>query len=245
MALILREMSTRYGRSPGGYVWAILEPLGAIVVLAVGFSLLLRTPSLGNSFLLFYATGYLPFSLYSTLADNIARSINFSRALLYYPAVSWIDTVLARFILNSLTTILVSYILLASILHFSNTRSVISFEPIVWSMVLAMLLGLGVGTLNCVIFGMWPVWQTIWGIATRPLMIASGVLFLYDDLPQGAQNVLWYNPLIHITGLMREGFYTTYTASYVSKIYVLVLSFALLALGLLLLRRYHRELLER
>lgn len=245
MALILREMSTRYGRSPGGYVWAILEPLGAIVVLAVGFSLLLRTPSLGSSFLLFYATGYLPFSLYSVLAQMIAKSINFSRALLYYPAVSWIDTVLARFILNSLTTILVSYILLTGILYFSETRSVIQFEPIVWAMALAMLLGLGIGTLNCVIFGVLPVWETVWGVATRPLMIASGVLFIYEDLPTPAQNILWYNPLIHITGLMREGFYTTYNPAYVSKVYVLIISVTVLAMGLLLLRRFHRDLLER
>ncbi|MDJ0823602.1 MAG: sugar ABC transporter permease, partial [Paracoccaceae bacterium] len=26
MALMLREMSTSFGRSPGGYLWAILEP---------------------------------------------------------------------------------------------------------------------------------------------------------------------------------------------------------------------------
>lgn len=245
MALILREMSTRYGRSPGGYVWAILEPLGAIVVLAVGFSLLLRTPSLGTSFLMFYATGYLPFQLYSSLADLISRSINFSRALLYYPAVSWIDTVLARFILNSLTTVLVSYILLTAIMVFTETRSIINFEPIVWSMSLAMLLGLGVGTLNCVIAGVMPVWRTIWGIAMRPLMIASGVLFIYEDLPQAGQDILWWNPLIHITGLMREGFYTTYTPSYVSKVFVLTSGVAALAMGLLLMRRYHRELLER
>lgn len=52
LALILREMSTRYGRTPGGYVWMIVEPMAGIMLLAVGFSLLLRSPSLGISFLL-------------------------------------------------------------------------------------------------------------------------------------------------------------------------------------------------
>ncbi|AXI48016.1 sugar ABC transporter permease [Sulfitobacter sp. SK012] len=244
-ALILREMSTRYGRSPGGYVWAILEPLGAILVLAMGFSLLLRTPSLGTSFLLFYATGYLPFQLYSNLASLIARSINFSRALLSYPAVSWLDTVLARFLLNSMTSVLVAYILLAGILFFTDARTTLEVTPIIWSMGLAMLLGLGMGTLNCVVGGLWPVWDTIWGIAMRPLMIASGVLFLYEDLPTAAQNILWYNPLMHVTGLMRQGFYPTYTASYVSEIFVLMTGVASLTLGLILMRRYHRALLER
>ena len=36
LALMLREMSARYGRSPGGYLWALLEPLGAILILSSG-----------------------------------------------------------------------------------------------------------------------------------------------------------------------------------------------------------------
>ncbi|MFT7592933.1 MAG: capsular polysaccharide transport system permease protein, partial [Paracoccaceae bacterium] len=79
MALILREMSTRYGRTPGGYIWSILEPLAAILVLSVGFSLVMRTPSLGTSFLLFYATGYLPFNLYQTVSGTVSKSILFSK----------------------------------------------------------------------------------------------------------------------------------------------------------------------
>ena len=64
LALILREMSTTYGRSAGGYIWAVLEPAAGIALLAFAFSLALRAPSLGTNFALFYATGYLPFMLY-------------------------------------------------------------------------------------------------------------------------------------------------------------------------------------
>ena len=45
-ALVLREMSATYGRSPGGYVWAVVQPIGMILFLSVGFSLLVRSPSL-------------------------------------------------------------------------------------------------------------------------------------------------------------------------------------------------------
>lgn len=51
-ALMLREMSTRYGRTPGGYIWAILEPLGMIIILGLAFALLVRVPAMGTSFLL-------------------------------------------------------------------------------------------------------------------------------------------------------------------------------------------------
>ncbi|TDK50889.1 ABC transporter permease [Antarcticimicrobium luteum] len=244
-ALILREMSTSYGRTPGGYAWAILEPLGAILVLSVGFSLVIRTPPLGTSFILFYATGYMPFDLYQTLANTIGKAINFSKPLLKYPAVTWLDAVLARFLLNSLTGILVTILLIAGILAVIDSRTVLNLPPAVEAMGLAMLLGLGVGMMNCAIMGLFPLWETIWSIITRPLFIASGVFFLYDTMPPLAQEILWYNPLLHITGLMRTGFYATYTASYVSHVYVLGVSLALLAMGLILMGRYHREILNR
>lgn len=243
-ALMLREMSTRYGRSPGGYIWAVVEPLGTILILGAGFSLLVRTPPIGNSFLIFYATGFLPFSLYQNLSNAVARSINFSRPLLRYPAVCWIDAVLARFTLNALTNILVAYLLMTGLLMATNTRTVLEIGPIVLSFAQAMLLGLAMGTLNCAIIGLYPTWEMIWSIVTRPLFLASGIFFTFDSLPRTVQEILWWNPLIHIVGEMRSGFYPMYRAQYVDNTYVLTISLIVLLFGLLLMRRFHRDILN-
>ncbi|MEX0301537.1 MAG: ABC transporter permease [Leisingera sp.] len=244
-ALMLREMSTRYGRTPGGYLWAVLEPLAAILFLSIGFSLVIRNPSLGTSFLLFYATGFLPFNLYQTISGTTSKAISYSRPLLKYPAVTWLDAVLARFLLNSLTSILITFLLTGGILAAIDSRAVLDMPVAVQAMALSMFLGLGVGMMNCVLMGLYPLWEVIWAIFTRPLFIASGILYIFEDLPPLAREVLWYNPLLHITGLMRSGFYPTYTASYVSVAFVLFASLALLALGLILMGRYHREILNR
>lgn len=245
LALMLREMSTQYGRTPGGYIWAIVEPLAAIIVLSIGFSLVLRTPSLGSSFLLFYATGYLPFNLYQTVSNTVARAISFSKPLLKYPAVTWVDAVLARFLLNSLTSILITILLVTGILAAIDSRAVLDLAPVVEAMALTMVLAIGVGVMNCAITGLFPIWEVAWSIISRPLFLASGIIYLYDDLPPLALDILWFNPLIHIIGLMRTGFYPTYTAPYVSVVFVLGVSLALLAMGLILLGRYHRDILNR
>ena len=244
VALMLREMSTRYGRSPGGYVWAVLEPLGGVLILGMGLSLLVRTPSLGSTFFLFYATGFLPFTIYQNLALMVGRAIQFSRPLLFYPAVTWVDAVLARFILNSLSSILVTYILLAAILALADTQTVLDLPPILVSIGLAMLVGLGLGVLNCALIGLFPSWDMIWSIATRPLFLASGVLFLYEDMPRGVQDILWYNPLMHVTGYMRMGFYPMYSPNYLSLTFTIGFGMITLAMGLLLLGRYHRDILN-
>jgi len=244
LALMIREMATRYGRSPGGYAWALLEPLGGVIILSIGMAIIIRTPPLGNSFIVFFATGFLPFQIYQNLSNTVSRSIMFSRALLFYPAVTWVDAVMARFLLNALTDVLAMLILMTGILSVADTTALLDLGPILTAVSLAILTGLSIGMLNCVIFGLFPVWMQVWSIVTRPLFLVSGVIFIYDDMPPLAQNILWYNPLMHITGLMRQGFYPTYRGEYISVPYVVSLSLIVLFLGVVLMGRYHRDILN-
>lgn len=245
VALMLREMSTRYGRSPGGYIWAVVEPLAGILMLAIAFSMLMKSPPLGSSFVLFKATGMMPFMLYGALSGSVGHAVQFSRPLLQYPGVTWLDAILARFLLNALTMTLVTYLILTGILVWTGTRTVLNMGDIALSMGLAAVLGLGVGVLNCYLFMAFPVWEQAWAILNRPLFLISGVIFLYEGLPKLVQDILWWNPLIHITGLMRAGFYPMYYASFASVTFVLVVALIPLVAGLLLLRRHHLDLLNR
>ncbi|OAN79090.1 hypothetical protein A8B78_01170 [Jannaschia sp. EhC01] len=245
MALMLREMSTRYGRSPGGYIWAVVEPVGALLVMSFVFSLLIRSPSLGNSFLLFYTTGYLPFLLYSLTMATVMNALNFSKPLLMYPAVTWIDAIFARFILNTLTSVAVSCVVLFGILEFTDTSAVLEFRYMVSAMALAALLGLGHGTLNCALLGLFPVYGQIWGIASRPLLIGAGVFFLYEDLSPTIQSILDWTPWIHFTAMFRQGVYPTYAPDFISVPLMLLWALVPLAFGLMLLRRHRQRILMR
>ncbi|MGB0900092.1 ABC transporter permease [Halocynthiibacter sp.] len=242
--MILREMSARYGRSPGGYVWAVLEPVGIILILAWGFSLLVRAPALGTSFMLFYATGYLPFSVYQSTSGLVSQALQYSRPLLAYPGVTWIDTILARFFLNLLTVSMVTWIILTGIWWFGETKSIVTIEPILLTMVLSAFLGLSIGSLNCFLSGMFPIWRQLWSIFTRPLFLASGIFYTYEILPYEAQSILWFNPLIHITALMRKGFYPTYDPHFMSLTYVTIWILVPMTAGVLFLRKHHRDFLN-
>jgi capsular polysaccharide transport system permease protein len=246
-ALMLREMSTTYGRTPGGYLWAILEPVLGIalftLILAVG--LRIRTPGLGVSFPLFFATGILPFHLFLKLSNKTAAALQFSRQLLRYPGVTWVDALLARLILNTLTYLLVFALVISGVLALFDTRTILDFPPIFTALAMAVALGFGVGVLNAYLFAAFPIWESVWDIATTPLFLISGIFFVYEALPRLAQEVLWWNPLIHIIGVMRRGFFPVYEAAYASPVYVFGLAAGCLVLGLLLLRRFHKDILQR
>lgn len=245
IALMLREMGSTYGQSPGGYVWAIVQPIGIILILSVGFSLLIRSPSLGTSFLLFYATGYLTYDIYNQLMRKIIGALMYSKPMLTYPRVIWLDAILARFFLNSLTLLCVFCIVITAILIFINTRTILTVQPILLGLSISLVFSLGVGMVNCLLVGLFPVWDVVWKILTRPMFIASGVLFIFEDMPPLAQDILWWNPIMHATGLVRAGFYPNYDAAYVSLTYCFGASLVLVAAGLLFLRSYHEDILHR
>ncbi|WP_297771167.1 ABC transporter permease [uncultured Roseovarius sp.] len=244
-ALILREMSTTYGRSPGGYVWAVLEPVAAITMMAVGLSLLFRAPSLGTSFLLFYAGGLLPLRYYQNVSQSVGTAIQFNRPLMAYSRVTYMDTIIARAMLAILTQTMVVLIVFGGLFVTQDIRENIDVVPILEGFLLCIVLGVGLGTFNCFMFLRFAIWKSIWGILTRPLLLISGVFYIYEDLPRIVQNILWFNPLIHISGIVRSGIYSTYDPAYVSQIYVAMFGVIPMVFGLLLLWRFWRDLLQR
>lgn len=244
LALMMREMETTYGRSPGGYFWAILQPVATISLMSVVFSLAFRNPSIGTNYPIFYATGVLPFGIYSKTARKVAGALSFSSQLLQYPGVRYMDAITARFVLNIMTDLVVFYVVMASIHYMYDLRAILDVSAILISLTMAAALGLGIGCLNCVLLSMFPVWKQFWGVVTTPLFILSTVLFTFEQVPVIYQKYLWFNPLIHIVGLMRRGFFPTYDATYVSVPYVFGVALVTLVFGLVFLKRYHRDILN-
>lgn len=244
LALALREMSVSYGRSPGGYLWAILEPVLGICLLTFLFSLAFRSPPLGVNFPLFYATGLVPFLFYMELSNKIAQSLKYSKHLLAYPAVCFLDAILARLFLNTVTLLLVGYVIFTGILLVFDTRSVFDPAAMALAYAMAVALALGIGTMNVVLVSMIPVWAQLWAIVNRPLFLISCIFFLYDGVPEPWRSYLWWNPLIHLVGQMRMAFYPSYDGAYLSPIYVFGLSLCLFAAGLVFLTRYHRDIIH-
>ncbi|GGA99120.1 ABC transporter permease [Allosediminivita pacifica] len=244
-ALILREMSTTYGRSPGGYLWAVAEPALGIALMVWLFSIGFRSPPLGSNFAIFYATGLLPFFFFLMIANKVQTAIQFSKQLLAYPRVTFMDALIARFGLAVLTNAMVSYILFLMILGLYDTRTVLDLGAVLNGYAMAATFGFGVGVLNSLLTAQSPLWGNIWGVVSRPLFLISGVIILPESIPEPYRGWLEWNPLVHVTGEVRRGFYYSYTADYVNPLFVYGTALLLTAVGLLFLRSYHRDLLER
>ncbi len=244
-ALILREVAATHGRASIGYFWALLEPVFGIILLTFLFSFVLQSPPLGRSFALFYATGLLPFLAFQDISQKLSQSLRFSKQLLLYPSVGFFDALLARFLLNTATQLLIFCCVIGSLIALQGIQ--ITCDPAALFLAFAMLVSLaaGVGILNCYLFLAFPVWERIWGIFNRPLFVLSGLFFLFETVPQPYDRWLWWNPVLHVIGQARAGFYATYPADFASPLYVGVISIASALFGLVMLRAYASDLLHQ
>ena len=244
-ALVVREMGVKFGRSSGGYFWAIAQPLGGILLLSIAFSLALRTPPIGTSFLLFYATGIIPFTMYAAMAGGVAGAIGTNKGLLNYPVVSVLDAIFAKFVLNFMTVTLVGVLLFWGIITFQGLHVTLDPAMLVLGTVMASAIGLGVGALNCVLFGFFPTWKNVWGVLTRPLFIVSGIFFTFESAPKAFQEVLWFNPITHAIAVMRSGIFAVYDPQFVSLPYVFGIAGGLFVAGAWLARRHAGYLIDQ
>ena len=237
-ALVLRELSASDSRASLGFLWLIIEPVAAMVLLTVIMSLLTRTPPLGTNFPLFYVTGLLPFQMYSQISSKCSTAVRFSKPLLGFPAVTAVDAILARCIVSITLNVMLFAAMIFIVIEGYGLNVIIDYGRLAESLALSALLGMGIGVINVVPFLASPTYANVWSIFNRPLMLLSGVIFLHDDLTPWAQDMLWWNPVVHVVGMMRQAFYPSYAGSYVSAIYVILVSLATLAFGLLLMKRF-------
>jgi capsular polysaccharide transport system permease protein len=73
----------------------------------------------------------------------------------------------------------------------------------------------------------------------------SRVFYTCKSVPAAFQHVLWYNPLVHVVGMMRSGFYGVYRDDYVFVPYVMGIALGTFVIGAWLLRRHASHLIEQ
>jgi capsular polysaccharide transport system permease protein len=244
LALLLREMETTHGRARFGYLWAVGEPVAGILLLTLIFSIAFTAPPVGTSFAYFYASGFLPFMAYLEISQRVSQAIRFSRPLLFYPGVTFLDALAARFLLAATTQLVVFAVVLSLVVGLFSVDVILRWEALGLGLAMAAALGLGVGALNCLLGEIFPSWERVWAILTRPMFLLSTIVFQFETVPEPWRGWLWWNPLVHVVGQVRIGLFATYDGAYVSPGYVLGLAALALAAGLLFLGRYHRDIVN-
>ena len=244
-ALMLREMKTRYGRQRLGYLWAIVEPIIFVVILAAIFSLRGRGDAWAMPLVPFLVTGIIPYLLFRDLMNVGLQAVRSNQPLLTFPQISLFDLLTGRALLEVATHFLVFVVLTVVIVNLiTPLRIEAPLLVLTWFLVVALLgfgLGLGLGALAAVFR---TVEQLAPAVVGRPMFFISGVFFTVEMLPEGVREIALLNPLLHLIELLRSAFFIGYESIYASKPYAVFYVLALLCFGLLTLSALRKQILS-
>jgi capsular polysaccharide transport system permease protein len=232
VSLVLRETRATFGTSVFGYVWAIITPTVSIGLLVFIFSLVGRQPPFGSSLALFFATGILTLQLFTELSNKLMTVFDANRALLTYPVIKDVDTLIARALLIAATYTLIMAIFYAALIALGLASLPSRPEHVILAFLATWLLGLGFGTLNAVIASLWETWTHVEKILARPLFFVSGIFYVPSQLPPQAREVLQWNPVLHLVEWFRHGFYPNYNSMLLDVWYPVGVGAAMLLVGL-------------
>lgn len=245
-ALVIRETRTRFGKSKFGYAWVIFEPLAHLSVMIAIVSLFAngRLPPIGNSFALFYFTGVVPYYLFSHTITHVMKAVPENKPLLQLPPVKVIDVFIARAILELMTQLVVSVILLT--LFFILGIDIIpnSVFGVLFAFCTIWILAFGLGLLFSVIVAYFPGWERLWGAVISVIYFASGIFYVPRLMPEGIRNILSFNPVLQGIELIRQYYFFSSSNYWVDAWYLVIISLLLLGFGLVSTRLYKKKLLE-
>ncbi len=238
-ALIVRELNARFGRFRLGYAWAILEPLALITILSCIRLAIGRSDLAGLPYPVFFASGIMPFLLFQHIVQTCLMSVEANQSLFNYQRVKPSDTVVSRVIIETVITlasgalIFTSMYLAGLVFTWNNTLEFLAAASL--CVLFASGLGLGLSVIG-------PLWQEskkIVPVIIRPFFFISGIFFAAGDIPEPYRSYLLWNPLLHVTELIRSSMFAEYQEPQGSFSFLGICTLVSLTLGLMIYRSLH------
>jgi capsular polysaccharide transport system permease protein len=236
-ALLLREMTTRFGRSQLGFIWLFLEPL--MLASFIGGMHYLTGRGAGRAgdapIFLFYVVGYAPYFAFRAIINRAPSAFTSNMTLMYHRQVRLLDIALARNLLEAAAVTCVLLIVVGA------SAWLIGLMPYsVPTMVAALLLMFaysnGIGLLCAAGAARWEVVDRIIHPLTYLSLPFSGAFFSLHEVPLKLREILLWNPQAHIHEMVRDGVFGDFMVTYYDVPYVLVFVVGFNLLGLAAIR---------
>lgn len=245
LAVMLRDMRSRFFGNWIGYIFLIGWPIGHIGILLLINSLRGRPYFYGQDLILYLTVGFLPLFnvIYMSRQTVIAMVLNIS--LFSFPIVKPLDLLVGHAALEVINAFLVSIIVFAvlSILG-------IDFYPrhpmeALFAFFASIYLGIGLAVLNGVIVFLFRPWVTGYALVAIILYISSGAIIDVEGLPDRIVTILEINPVLHLVIWMRGAYFDGYGANVLSREYPLLFATFAILIGLFLERLTRGRILKQ
>jgi capsular polysaccharide transport system permease protein len=244
-ALISQQAAKRYGEYRLGIFWMLMEPLLGVLVVGVAIGSFAGRTVPEISYPFFVLNGMLLLKLLTGSMNSGINAITSSHGLLVYPTVRPLDPIMARMILDFLTTVFALAVFCAAASWLGVDLSLQQLDLLAATYLLTWFIGCGLGLAFGIAAFHYNEFEKVVPVLQRPLLFVSAVLFPTYALPESAKQILLWNPLVHTIELSRHALFPFYHAEGAEIAYPACFATVAMALGLALFRRNRHLLSQR
>ena len=236
-ALLMREMTTRFGREGIGFLWLVGEPLlfcGGVILL---WSLVKPTFFRDHGLHLapFVMTGYMCLILMRHLIGLLTPAVQSNVGLLYHRFVTPAHILLTRILLEIAGGTLSFAILYVVLALFQQVQPPENYLLLYagWGLVAFCASGLGLIMTGLVM--RYEMFERVVGLISYLLMPVSGAFFMVSWLPPSGQKVMMYIPFVHGTESIRAAIFGEFVETHYDFGYALLVGAVMNVIGLLMI----------
>ncbi|MEO6216846.1 MAG: ABC transporter permease [Sphingomonas sp.] len=241
-ALMIRELTTRFGRENIGFLWVMAEPLLFATLVGFLYRYMIGTEEHGVSVVAFIASGYIPLTV---MRNSFGRCLNIfvvNGSLLYHRQVRVLDFIIVRFMIEMIGGMM-AYLVIGTILVFFGLFPVpahIGFLLAGWCLYM-----LFVFSVCLVIAPASESSETLEKLLPVTVYVAiplSGTFNMASWLGPKARDIVLYSPLVNGMEMMRYGLFGDTVRPYYDVSVPLGASAVVAIVGLAMCRRVRRTL---
>ena len=241
-ALMIRELTTRYGRENIGFLWMMAEPLLFATLVSLLWRLLRGPDEHGISIFAFVVTGYLPITLFRHVLGRSISIFVANGSLMYHRQIKVVDFVLVRFLIEMIGSMMAGIFVGGVMYAFGVFPMPYSFGYLIAGWLLYSLFCFSIALFIAPLSEMSEVLEKIVPVTTYIMIPVSGSFNMVQWLtPQAREYIVW-SPLVSGVELMRYGVFGDAVTPYYNIPIALGASLVLAMIGLSLSRRVRKTL---
>lgn len=236
MALMLRGALSRYGHENLGFFWLMGEPLLMTCGVMAMWSMAGMDHGHGVGLVPFVLTGYTMLTLWRHIVGHMAHAMGHGAGLMFHRNVRMLDNLCGNVILESLgglSAFFIAYIPL----YMADLVPPIH-DPLLllggWAMI--TWLGLGFGMIIAALSEFSEAVSRFIPAVMYVSIPATGAFYMLEWMPEKAQAVLVWSPLVHPFEMFRGGLFGDMVGAKFSVGYMSLVCTILTAVGLAMVR---------
>lgn len=241
-ALLIRELTTRFGRQNIGFLWVMAEPLLFAGLVAIMWRVMKGPEEHGVSVVAFVISGYLPLTLFRHSVSKCISVFVANGSLMYHRQIQILDFIFVRFLIEMIGGMM-AYLFIGAVLYFFGLFPMpASMGYLLAGWGLYSLFTLSLCFIIAPLSEMSEVLEKILPVSTYLMIPFSGTFNMVEWLTPEARAALLWSPPVSAMEMMRYGLFGNAVTPYYNIWVPLTFALVCTTIGLALCRKVRRTL---